>query len=292
MSSSNLLTGFLVAASFIGLSGCTIHLGDRNNTGTFQAGPVQTLSVNIPKPTEGRSAYDVELSPGIARVVVDHAGKGVLDGSIDYNVTNLKPIVTTSTNKVVVRTPDMRGTFPRNNISDWHISLGKEVPMNLTINTGATEGTYDFGGLSLRTFTLRQGAAKADVNFSESNPVDMTDFRFEIGAAQTTIKGLGNANIADGYGSIGAGELTLYFDGELSRSVDLKLEGGVSTITIYSGDNPVQVTVDGAMNSTQNDGWTKDGKTFTSPEWGKRGDARINIRLTMGIGTIRLKSGK
>src|SRR4029453_989962 len=117
------------------------------------------------------------------------------------------------------------------------------VPMNLTVNTGASKGTWELGGLSLRSLNWRQGAAKATVLFSESNPEGMSNFRFDVGAGNATMRGLGNANFNSGHGTVGAGNLTLYFDGELSHDVSLTLEGGAAAITIYTGGNPVRVTM-------------------------------------------------
>lgn len=295
MGNNNLVSGFLVAAAIVGLSGCSIHVGDfdwSSGNANYRVGEVQTTRLDIARPADKTDVYEVELSPGAANVKVDSKGTDVLNGAIEYNIEELKPIVTSSGNKVTVRTPEIRGTLPRNQHFDWDLSLGKNVPMDLTVNTGATEGVYDFGGLSLRSFTWRQGAAKANVQFSDANPLDMNDFHFDVGAAQLTMRGLGNANISDGTGSVGAGDVKLYFDGELSRDVNLTIESGAATVTIYSGGNPIRLTMDGALNTTQAGDWTKDGKVYTSPEWENRGESVVNIKVNMGIGTVKLVTGK
>lgn len=291
MNKLHMTIGLLAASSVMALSGCTLNIGD-NSFGVRKAGPAQTEKINVPMPADKTSIMDVEISPAAANVNVKANGESLVQGTVTYNVDVLKPIVTTSGNKVTVRVGDVRGSLPRDTQNDWDLALGPAQPMNLTVNTGASKGNWELGGLSLRNVTWRQGAADATLTFSESNPEDMSDFHFETGAARFTAHGLGNANFAKGFGTFGAGEVVLYFDGELSRDVNLRLEGGASSLTIYSGGNPVRVTVGGAMNSTNAGDWAKNGKEYTSPEWANAAGSKVNVDVQIGAGSVTLKTGK
>ena len=284
-------SGIAAILSALALTGCTIHMGNFTSS-VYKTGPTQTTKIDVPLPEDSSKTWDVEISPAVANVVVDSKGEGLIHGTATYNVPELKPNVTTSGNLVAVRAAEVTGVLPRDTKNDWNLSLGRGVPINLTVNTGASKGSWELGGLSLRSFTWHQGAADANVKFSESNPEALSTFRFEMGAARTVFSGLGNANFRTGFGSVGAGELTLYFDGELSHDVDLMLEGGASQVIIYSGGNPVRVTMNGALNATTPGDWTKNGKEYTSPEWDKATGSRINVTIKLGAGAVRLNTGK
>jgi hypothetical protein len=292
MNKFKLTTGILAAISIVALTGCNLTIGDRDiNLRRLQTGPMQTEPVNVPMPSDKSQLWDVELSPGAATVTVNPGDAGLVQGTIDYNVPEYKPTVTTSGNRVRVQVEDIKGIPPNGVKNDWKLSLGRGVPINLTVNTGASKGTWELGGLSLRNLTWRQGAADAEVRFSESNPETMGNLRFELGAGSATVRGLGNANIDNGFVSVGAANLTLYFDGELSEDVYLTIEGGAATVTIYSGGNPVRVQVDNAMSSVKTD-WTKSGDEYTSPDWNEGAASKINIIMRIGVGTVNLKSGE
>ena len=284
-------TALITLVSAIALTGCSIHIGDFNAS-TYKTGPTQTEKVSVPLPEDSKTVYNVELSPGVANVTVNPNAENLVQGTVDYNVPELKPIVNKSASGLTVRVPEIKGSLPRNVQNDWKFSLGRGVPMNLTVNTGASQGEYDFGGLSLRSFTWRQGAAKANIKFSAPNPEPAGAFHFEVGAAQATFSGLGNANFSDGFGSVGAGQLILYMDGQLSRNVNLVLEGGATQITIYSGGNPVRVRMESVLNTLQSNGWAKDGKEYTSPEWNSDAAAKINVTVRIGAGSVKLVAGK
>jgi hypothetical protein len=291
MNKLQMTIGLLAITSVVALSGCTINVGN-TSIGTRKTGPAQTEKINVPMPADKSKVMDVEIAPAAANVTVKNNGESLVQGTVTYNVDVLKPVVTTSASKVTVRVGDVNGSLPRDIQNDWNLALGPGQPMNLTINTGASRGEWDLGGLALRNLAWHQGAADSTLNFSAANTEDMADFRFDTGAARFTARGLGNANFANGLGTFGAGEVILTFDGELSRDMNLTLDGGLAKLTIYSGGNPVRVTVSGAMHSTDAAGWTQDGKDYTSPEWANAGGSRINVNVKIGAGSVVLKTGK
>ena len=68
--------------------------------------------------------------------------------------------------------------------------------MDLTIESGAYDGTFEFGGLSLNNLTIKDGAANVELAFSEPNLVEMSTFRYETGASDVKMSGLANANFS------------------------------------------------------------------------------------------------
>jgi hypothetical protein len=186
---------------------------------------------------------------------------------------------------------DFTGVLPINTRNDWNLQFGKGVPINLTVNTGASSGEWELGGLSLRRVTWTQGAADALIRFSQPNPERLESFTVNGGAASLTIRGLANANIQTANITAGAGAATLVFDGQLPADTEIILDGGVSSIAIYSGGNPVQVTTEGGLKNVENSGWAESGDTYTSPEW-TGNSPKITVRARLGVATLQLITGQ
>ncbi len=289
------VTGTIAGLTAIALSGCglTIHFEP------VETGPVQSETIRVPRPEASADAarkdvWDVELSPGVGTVQISPGGANLIEGVINYNVAALKPEVSVGSRSVRVRQGNMRGsvTFGRQVVNDWRIQLGKGVPMNLTLQTGATKGVYDLGGLSLRSAVFNLGATETIVDFSQPNPTALDALTVNGGAASVTLNGLGNLNIRRGTISAGAGEFKLRFDGDLRTDAEIDVKGGVSSIEINSGGNPVQVIFSSRVLTGIDAGnWDRNGQTYSSPEVARSAGPRITVRVEMGIGSVRLVTG-
>jgi hypothetical protein len=113
--------------------------------------------------------------------------------------------------------------------SPLDLELGTARPFALTITAGASETSFELGGVPLTALTVRTGAAKVTIAFSAANPVEMGIFRLSVGAGAVQCHGLCNANFADMLVEGGAAGVQLYFDGLLRR------EGRVVITTALSG---------------------------------------------------------
>lgn len=284
-------TSIAVMVGAMTLTGCSLHIGEFS-TNTLRTGPTQSEKIDVAKPEDASTTWGVEISPAAANVTVDSKGESLINGLVTYNVHEYKPLVSTSTNKAVVRTPAVWGSTNGDVRVDWNLSLGKGIPMNMTVNTGASKGTWELGGLSLHNLSWRQGAADTRLMFSEPNPVELSYMRYDMGAAKSVINGLGNANLRSGLITLGAGDLSLYLDGKLLHDVDLTIEGGVSHIAIYSGGNPVRVTFDGAISAINANGWSHSGRAYTSPEWAAGTSPMFNVTVKLGMGSVALNTGQ
>ena len=280
----------LAGVMAVALSGCgvTFHLDP------VQTGPIKTETISIPRPEESAGVWDVELSPGVGTVSVTSDAEELVEGTIDYNVEALKPEIAIGTNTVRVRQGSLRGnlTIGKDVVNDWRIRLGKGVPMNLTVHTGATKGTYDFGSLSLRSAEFNMGATETVIDFSQPNPDSLSQLTVNGGAASMTLNGLGNLNIRRGTVTAGAGDFKLRFDGELRADAEVEVQGGVSAIEINSGGNPVQVIFTSRMLTSIDAGnWDRDGQTYSSPEMANNSGPKVIVRVEVGIGQVRLVTG-
>ena len=257
-----------------------------------ETGPMRTEQLDIAKPADATQAWDVELQPGAASVKIDVGGDKLVDGSIEYNVDDWKPIITNASRHVVIRQNGFIGVPPTNVRNDWKVRLGKGIPMNLTISTGAIRGSLDVGGLSLRTFTYRQGAADSTLSLSQSNVGEMSSFNIDAGASRLTAQGLAYMNAASGKINIGAGAITLIFDGKLTRDLEVTIDGGAAAVTIDSGGNPVQVILNQGLSAVTAKDWKRADRTYNSPEWASAKGAKVIVRANLSAASLTLESGK
>ena len=272
----------LTAAALM-MSGCGAQLR------TVNTGPTQSLRVSIPYPELVEDVWRVSLTTGAARVRVTPGEEGVLMGRIDYNFEPIMPVLTTGSRSVDVRQGNYVGTPPANLQNDWTLSLGKRVPMNLVVREGAADSDWELGGVPLRDVDWAVGAADTEIRFSAPNPQPMERLKFASGAARARLRGLANANIGEAKISAGAGELTLAFDGKLSRYAKITLDGGASSLTIESAGTPIRVIVDGGLTSVRTEGWTRSGDTYDSPGRGSASGPTVTIRATLGVSSLRLR---
>ncbi len=172
-----------------------------------------------------------------------------------------------------------------NTINEWDLKLGAK-PMDLTINGGAYEATFDLSGLALTSLSINEGASSTEVLFSEPNPETMESLTYHTGASQVSIMGLGNANFKQMEFSSGAGSYTLDFGGSLKQDASVRINSAVSEVKIIVPKGmacQVDVT-DGVSNVNISGTWTNKDKVYSTTGEGPT----LFIRIQMGLGNIVL----
>jgi hypothetical protein len=256
---------------------------------------VQTVPVSVPKPADKDQVWAVALEPGAAAVTVGSDAVGLVDGTIGYNVAELKPVTTTGDRQVTIRSGNLGSKLVTGSPvkNDWALKLGRNVPIKLTVQAGATQGPYELGGLDLQSLVWNQGASAATVAFSQPNPDRLTTFDVTAGVSDLTMTGLANSNMGTATFKLGAGHFVLAFDGTLAQDATITVEGGTSALTIISGGNPVQMEADaGGLSHVTPGAWTQAGQTYSSPEWATATGPRIMIHTTTGAGGVTLRTRK
>ena len=77
------------------------------------------------------------------------------------------------------------------------LALGKAKPYPLTVEMGASDSSFDLGGLPITRLTVKQGAGKCEFDFSAQNPQPMSLLTVDAGAMNLEMKNLANANFAE-----------------------------------------------------------------------------------------------
>ena len=280
-----LLPVLLVLA--LGLSACNLHISLPVRI-TTTPGPVVIDQINVPLPDDTGKTTLVSLDFGAGKMTLLPGADGLVSGTATYNVPDFKPTVTVSGNTVRI----VQGNYKLVGIpnfselkNEWDLKLGA-APMDLTINAGAYEAEYSLGGLMLTNLTVKDGASDTKLDFAAPNQTEMVLLRYETGASNVTLTGLGNANFDSLEFGSGAGNYTLDFSGTLRRNGSVHIETGLSNLTlVIPAGIPVQLTVEGGLANVSHDsGWDKNGKQYTQAGSGPS----LTIVVEIGAGNLAI----
>ncbi len=281
-----LLPAFLVLS--LAVMACSFNINLPSVKVDLTPGPTVTDQINVPVPTGVTGSVDLSLAFGAGKLNLQPGSAELVSGTATYNIADFKPTVTANGSNVRIEQGNWKVTGIPNlaNVkNEWDLSLGS-APMNLSIEAGAYEADYKLGGLSLTGVTVKDGAAQSTMDFSEPNPSEMTLLRYETGASNVSLTGLGNANFSDLEFNSGAGSYSLDFSGTFKRDGNVTIQTGISNmiLSIPTGV-PAQVTVEGGLsNVTYDSNWTKSGGVYTQSGSGPK----LTIVVKIGAGNLSL----
>lgn len=250
------------------------------------AGPEVTEQVNVPVPT-GSGTPMLSLGFGAGEMTLNPGGEGLVSGTATYNIPVLKPNVSVNGSVVKITQGNTQGinAIPKDFKNTWDFKLGSS-PMDLQIEAGAYKARYELGGLALTGVTVKDGASDVRLSFSAPNTTEMGVLRYETGASNVIVEGIGNASPASLIFKCGAGNYTLDFSGQLKRNITGHVEAGLGNVTINIPSGvPAQVSVEsGLSNISAGSGWQVNGNTYTQEGSGPA----INIIVDIGAGNLTL----
>src|SRR5215203_2386893 len=184
------------------------------------------------------------------------------------------------------RIPAVFGGVPR-----YELGFGKGRHFALTIETGASEFDLDLGGVPLSRLTVRQGAGRFELNFSEPNPHPMELLDVSSGAAGIELENLANANFSEMRLSGGAAGYELDFGGALSRDARVNVETGLSGVEIsVPASTAARIVAETTLGSVGvGDGFTKrEGAFLTEGALGGRLPV-LEIHAGVRLGALQLR---
>ncbi len=247
-------------------------------------GPEVTDEITVPTPTTDE--VSLNLSFGAGEMTLAPGASQLVEGTATYNYAAFKPDVNIDGSNIQIQMSDIN-SFPSfdNLKNEWDLKLG-DTPMDLSIESGAYTGTFEFGGLALNNLTIKDGAAEVELAFSEPNLAEMSVFHYETGASDVKMSGLANANFNIFDFSSGAGDYTLDFSGELQRDASIKISSGLSNIIIViPEDVNAVVTMDsGASNISAGSNWSQNGDVYKQKGEGPT----LTFVIEIGAGNVTL----
>src|SRR5215510_62629 len=118
----------------------------------LETGPDVTdeISVANPKSDETR----LSLNFGAGELNLSTGAEGLVEGTVLYNVKELKPEIIENSGKIDIKQGKLEGIPPFSGMKNkWDLRLGK-APMDLEIDAGAYDGKMELGGLALKSLTV------------------------------------------------------------------------------------------------------------------------------------------
>lgn len=250
-----------------------------------KAGPEVKEEISVADPKEDETR--LLLSFGAGNLNLSTGAKNLVDGTVVYNVEDLKPEIIEDGAQIEIKQGNFQGLPPFDGMkNEWDLQLGSS-PMELEISAGAYEGDFEFGGLALTNLTINDGAADVSLSFSELNLAEMSEFNYSTGASDVRMEGLANANFERFIFNGGAGNYTLDFSGDLQRDATVSVDCGLSDLTLIipEGVNAV-VTIDSALADINlGDGWSQKGSVYSQVGNGPT----LTIIVNMGAGEITIR---
>lgn len=215
--------------------------------------------------------------------------EGLVNGTIKYNVEQWEPQFTRRDNFYEIKqvSPFRFSGIPIGDVENtWDLALTNVLPLNLSIEGGASDNKYDFTGLQLTNLKVIQGASDTTIRFDALNPLVMEEFIFTTGASSAKLYGLGLANFEKMTMSCGAGNYTLDFSGALSRDSTVDIKAGISNITIIiPAGMRVVLNNQGTVSNINTKGtWLLTDDTYTTLMEGYT----LTINLDMAVGNVNL----
>lgn len=250
-----------------------------------KAGPEVKEEISVADPKEDETR--LLLSFGAGNLNLSTGAKNLVDGTVVYNVEDLKPEIIEDGAQIEIKQGNFQGLPPFDGMkNEWDLQLGSS-PMELEISAGAYEGDFEFGGLALTNLTINDGAADVSLSFSELNLAEMSEFNYSTGASDVRMEGLANANFERFIFNGGAGNYTLDFSGDLQRDATVSIDSGLSDLTlIIPQDVNVVITIDSALADINvGDGWSQKGSVYSQTGEGPT----LTIIINMGGGEITIR---
>jgi predicted membrane protein len=173
----------------------------------------------------------------------------------------------------------MEATFTYN-VSEWK-------PM-IDYATSEAQGMLKIRQRDTEGIPIGNTKNKWDISLSEAVPIDL---RIDMGAGSGTLD-LRDIQLSALDIEAGVGELKLDISGERGKDLNVDIDGGVGSATIYLPEEiGVRVRVNGGIGSVNARGLSKKNGIYTNEAYGESGVA-ITIQIDGGIGSIDLKTKK
>jgi len=248
----------------------------------------QTDIIDIAPPSASE-VTNLELAMGAGTLTINPGAQDrLVQGSITYNVPELKPLITTHDNTVRIEQEKSGYVAIRNNVkNDWDLLLGS-YPLSLKLSIGAAKVRLELGGLALASLSVDQGATDFALTLSQQNLIKLDTLRFHAGAAKSVLRGLGHLNARKLDFNGGAGVLSLDFAGALSQDLAVSINAAAGNVVVAVPRGvPADASLVGVMTTVSTSGtWTHAHQRYQTPGDG----ARITFDLKMSVGKLELRS--
>lgn len=179
---------------------------------------------------------------------------------------------------------DRRKALPQ----DALIELPAGVDLTLDASLGAAESHLELGGLRLSALDLKTGASRTTINFASRTTGSCRTASVSSGAGELTISSAGNSGCRSWRleGGVGAMHLDLGGAWPADARVTLNMALGGVTLAVPK-DLGVRVRMSGFLSGFDAKGFDKEGKTYTSDNYGSA-RRHIEVEVSSALGGVEV----
>lgn len=232
-----IIYGLIVGLSLIAV-GCSIFATDKEEVEVSKG----TFFIEKDEAEE----LDVQLNMGVGELTVFKGSDNWVEGSVETNVKELEPIVTyADKNKkgvVVIEQQNNQDIRIGKIKNKWDMELSEDIPMDLSVMTGAASAKLDLKGLQLNKLDVETGVGQLHIDLAgDWKKGFKTNIETGVGAATIILPSDVGVKIKyeKGLGSISADGLILKEEGVYMNEayensdviIEIVVEIGVGEVT-------------------------------------------------------------
>lgn len=249
-------------------------------------------TVTMSRQLSGEDRLSVDVSYGVGHFKVRPAEEGVLYSmQLRYDEEVFEPHADYGRNRLDVGVENVGKSIrlgKDRSGGEMDLALARGVPMDLDLEFGAVRADLDLGGLALTRLDLSTGASESTVDVSEPNPTEMRNATFEVGAADFTVRHLGNLNARHIDVSAGVGEVTLWFNGNWRQDAAVSIDMGLGSLQLRIPEGlGVRLQKDSFLTSLDSEGLVKRGDAYYSLDW-ESAEHKITVDLNAAFGSVKV----
>jgi hypothetical protein len=178
-----ILLGVLAASLLVFVSGC-----EKTVFGKEYSGELKSSHVKIKK--DNAKELKLELNIGAGELTVNSGAKDWVNGTAKYSHTQLKPKVSYKLQGKkgigVIEQKDTKLKALNNYQNKWKFKLNNKSPLDLKVNSGASNTTLDLEGLKLNSLDVNAGVGNVTIDLGGKWKKDF-NAKLKMGVGKSTI---------------------------------------------------------------------------------------------------------
>ncbi len=242
---------------------------------------------------EDEQSVEVNVEYGTGRLSVGPAEAGVLYRmQLEYDEDAFEPLAEYQGSLLRIGTEGLGRRIRLGSdrtAGEMELALSRDVAMDLGMDFGAVRADIDLGGIPLTRLEIATGASETLVDISEPNPETMSRASMDVGAAEFTVRNLGNFNTQEIEIDAGVGDIELGFAGDWRQNARVSVDMGLGSLVLrFPRGLGVRLETDTFLTSLDPQGLVKRGDEYYSLDYDES-EYQITVDVDAAFGSIRVE---
>ena len=249
-------------------------------------------TVTMSRQVEDEQDLEVNVEYGAGRFSVGPAEAGVLyHMQMEFDEDVFRPLAEYQSRTLRIGTESLGRRFRLGRdrgAGEMELALSRDVAMDLNMDFGAVRADIDLGGIRLTRLEINTGASQTQIDVSEPNPETMSRASMDVGAAEFTVRNLGNLNTEVIEIDAGIGEIDLDFTGDWRQNARVSVDMGLGSLVLrFPRGLGVRLVKDTFLTSLDSEGLVKHGDAYYSLDYDDA-EYQITVDVDAAFGSIRV----